>query len=90
MHINIKSDEAHRMARELAQLTGESLSQAVTTAIEQRLARERDRRRRARGGLGGRLRALADECAALPLLDGRPADEILYDAYGLAKREAGG
>ena len=41
MHLNIKNDEAHKLATELAQLTGENLTSAVTLALRERLARER-------------------------------------------------
>ena len=44
--LNIKNDEAHKLATELAGLTGESLTAAVTLALRERLARERRRRRR--------------------------------------------
>lgn len=82
MAINLKSKEADRLARELAALTGESLTDAITTALEQRLERERrqsDRERR---------RQAADRAVrriqALPVLDDRPADELLgYDEFGL-------
>ncbi len=33
MHLNIKNDEAHKLATELAGLTGESLTAAVTLAL---------------------------------------------------------
>ncbi len=39
--LNIKSDDAYRLASELAGLTGESLTAAVTAALRERLARER-------------------------------------------------
>ncbi len=44
-HLSIKNDEAHRLATELAGLTGESLTAAVTLALRERLAREQRRRR---------------------------------------------
>jgi len=34
MSLNIKSEQAHRLARELAQLTGESMTAAVEKAVE--------------------------------------------------------
>ena len=46
MQLNIKSDDAYAMASELAELTGESLTAAVTTAIRERLERERKARDR--------------------------------------------
>jgi len=40
MALNIKSDEAHRLARELAEATGSSLTDAVTTALRRTLSAE--------------------------------------------------
>ncbi len=37
--MNIKNDEAQRLSRELADLTGETLTSAVTAAVRERLAR---------------------------------------------------
>ncbi|MDE2005161.1 MAG: type II toxin-antitoxin system VapB family antitoxin [Rhodospirillales bacterium] len=42
--LNIKSEDAYRLASELASLTGESLTAAVTAALRERLARERRER----------------------------------------------
>ena len=39
--LNIKNIEARALASELAALTGESLTEAVTTALRERLDRER-------------------------------------------------
>ena len=41
MQLNIKSEEAYRLATELAELTGESLTAAVLAALRQRLDTER-------------------------------------------------
>lgn len=86
VQINIKNPEAHRLAAELSRLTGESMSQAVTKAIRDRLTAERQRRQSARAGIGAKLRAIGAEVTALPLLDERSADEILYDEDGLPRR----
>jgi antitoxin VapB len=81
MALSIKSDEADRLARELAAVTGESLTDAVTQALRERLERER---RHAFGDIERRLELLAADVAKLPILDDRPADEILgYDQHGL-------
>ena len=85
MHINIKSDAAHRMAKELAQLTGESISGAVTRSIEDRLKRVRRDAEKKRKGLGEIIDNLADEFVALPDLDARPHEDILYDPSGVPK-----
>ena len=39
MRLNIKNPETDRLVRELAQLTGESLTDAVTVALSERLER---------------------------------------------------
>jgi antitoxin VapB len=81
MHLNIKNDEAHKLATELAELTGESLTSAVTLALRERLARERRRRRTDR--IAARLMKIGSQFAALEDT-GRGPDEILgYDDHGL-------
>lgn len=85
MHLNIKSDRAYEMARELAKLTGENLTQAVTNAIKERLELERQRSVEKRRGISDKLKLLVDEYQSLPLLDPRSHDEILYDDDGLPK-----
>jgi antitoxin VapB len=81
MHLNIKNDEAHKLATELAELTGESLTSAVTLALREQLARERRRRRTDR--IAARLMTIGGRFAALPDT-GRTPDEILgYDDQGL-------
>ena len=82
MHLNIKSDEAHRLASELAGMTGESLTAAVTSALRERLARER--RSRNRNGTADALLTLGERFSNLPDRDSRSAEEILgYDEHGL-------
>jgi antitoxin VapB len=46
MQLNIKSDDAYRLAARLAELTGESLTATVTTALRERLEREEQARDR--------------------------------------------
>jgi len=43
MALSIKTEEADKLARDLAQLTGETMTQAVTVALKERLERERAR-----------------------------------------------
>ena len=85
MALNIKDDETHRLARELAAVTGESLTAAVRGAIRDKL--NRVRRRGAAGGPGSladRLDAIARHAASLPVRRARTEDEILgYDERGL-------
>jgi len=79
MAINVKNDEADRLARELAGLTGESITEAITVALRERLERQRPHGRRA-----ARVRRLVVETAVFPVLDDRSADGILgYDDRGI-------
>ncbi len=82
MHLNIKNDEAHRLARALANLTGASLTDAVTAALRDQLARETRRRNADR--ITDALMDLGRRYAALPDNDARTPEEILgYDENGL-------
>ena len=80
MVLSIKSAEADDLARELASITGESITEAVTTALRERL----DRQRRDRAHVAERLKAVSRAGRLLPRLDDRTEDEILgYDEHGL-------
>ena len=86
MQLNIKNDEAHRFAKELAERTGESLTQAVTKALRDRLEREQDRKTdpAAREHRLQRLKDIVARFDTLPVLDDREPDQILgYDEDGL-------
>jgi antitoxin VapB len=81
MAFSIKNDETDLLVRQLVAITGESLTDAVTIAVRERL--ERTQRRRG-GSKLDRIRGHAAVFAALPVLDGRTPDEILaYDDAGL-------
>jgi antitoxin VapB len=77
MALSIKTDEADRLARRLSKLTGESLTEAVTKALRERLERERARRR---GGddLAERLGELVRRFR--PAYDTRPVSRAEWDA----------
>ena len=82
--LSIKSEEADRLARQLTAVTGESLTEAVTVALRERLGRLSGRR--SARSLADELDQIAKRCAALPLADPRPPDEILgYDEHGLPR-----
>ncbi len=84
MALSIKHPEADRLARELAAATGESLTNAIVTALRERV--ERERRRAPALRLSEELRAIRKRCSRLPVLDSRSADEILgYDETGLPR-----
>ena len=82
MALNIRNRTTEELAATLAKLTGETKTQAVTTALRDRL--ERIRRRRTGRGLADELDEIALHCASLPVLDDRAAEDILgYDERGL-------
>ena len=82
MALNIKNPEAEALARALAEETGESLTEAVTVALRERLASARRVRERAR--VYAEVKDLQTFVASLPDLDDRETDEILgYDEHGL-------
>ena len=83
--MNIKNDEAHRLAQELAELTNETMSAAVTRAIRERL--ERVRRLQRRDRLAERLLAIGKDCAPRLKEPFRSAEhgDLLYDEDGLPR-----
>lgn len=84
MSLNIKNKEACRLARELADITGESMTQAVTESVRERLERTRGKRR---SGMAERLLAIGADCAAHMKEPFRSADhgDLLYDEKGLPR-----
>jgi antitoxin VapB len=82
MPLNIKDPITEKSVRELAAITGETVTTAVHRAAEERL--QRVRRDRSQRSLASELLEIGRRCAALPDLDTRTADEILgYDEHGL-------
>jgi antitoxin VapB len=85
--LSLKDPETDRLARQVARLTGETLTEAVRKSLAERLARERLRRGRPHKSLADELNEIALHCANLPELDRRPTDEIIgYDEEGLWRR----
>lgn len=85
MALSIRDAETERLAAELALLTGQTKTEAVTEAVRDRL--ERLRRERNGRSLANELDDIGRGCAKLPVLDGRSADEILgYDGHGVPRR----
>jgi antitoxin VapB len=83
MALSLKDKETDRLAREMAALTGETLTDAIRIALAERLERERLKRGQP-GNLVDRIRAIGETCASLPDRDACSPDEILgYDETGL-------
>jgi antitoxin VapB len=77
MALSIKTGEADELARSLARLTGESMTEAVTVALRERLARERARRE-SDADLPARWAALSGELRLA--YDTRPISRQEWDA----------
>jgi antitoxin VapB len=78
MAISIKNPRAEELVKELVGETGESYTEAIIRALDERLARVRGRRRVKY--VREAVQALCLQCRALPDLDARTPDEIL--GYG--------
>jgi antitoxin VapB len=84
MGLNIKNKETYRLAEDLAKLTGESMTTAITVAVRERLEHLRQQRN---VSLADRLLAIGKDCAAHlkePLRSG-DYDDLLYDQRGLPR-----
>jgi antitoxin VapB len=86
MSLNIKNEETHRLARELAQINGETVTMAVTIALKERLDRlEKAAKTESRID---RIRRIVERTAPL-MNDGRTTkerfDELYDDETGLPK-----
>jgi antitoxin VapB len=82
--LNIRNEETEQLATALAQLTGETKTEAVTQALRERL--QRIRRARTKRRLADDLDEIALHCSTLPVRDPRSADEIMgYDEHGLPR-----
>jgi antitoxin VapB len=83
MALNIRNHETEKLASDLAALTGETKTEAVTKALKDRL--EQIKRRRSKRRLADRLDEIAKHCASLPVLDRRRPEDMLYDEHGLPR-----
>lgn len=84
MALSIKSMETERLAREIAAKTGESLTDAIRKALEER--RDRLRNQRRSQILASQLEEILRRVDQLPVLDSRSPDDILgYDEHGLPR-----
>jgi antitoxin VapB len=81
--LSIKDSEADRLAREVAEATGETLTAAVVQSLRERLARLRRLQGRR---LSEEILKIGRRCSALPIEDTRFDENILaYDERGLPR-----
>jgi antitoxin VapB len=78
MALSLKSPEAERLARALAEATGESLTETITRALEERLQRVQASRDFV--AYAEPVRRLQQRIRERPVLDARSADDII--GYG--------
>ena len=84
MGLNIKNDEAQKLVQELAELTGETMTAAVTEAVRERLRRVRAQQG---AGLAERILKIGEDCAVRLREPFRTVahGDLLYDEKGLPK-----
>lgn len=82
MALNIKDPKTDRLARQLSEVTGESITVAINVAVKDRLERivgAVPSHRRLR-----EINRIAEEAATLPVRDRHTAEDILgYNQHGL-------
>ncbi len=82
MALSIRNQKAEKLARELASESGETITQAITHALEEKL--ERLRGRSTATDPVEEILEISDRCSAIPDQDQRSVDEILsYDPVGV-------
>jgi antitoxin VapB len=83
--LSIKDPEADRLARELAAITGESLTEVVIKALRERLRLVKPDTRTEEQYLAD-IRRIVEDYNRRPVVDDRTADEIIgYDERGLPR-----
>lgn len=83
MALNFRNAEANLLAAEVNYLAGETTTDALILALQERLPRQRDATPRKDLCLANHLVQIALRCAARPIRDPRSAEEIWgYDAIG--------
>ena len=94
--LNIKDAEASRLAHELAELTGESKTEAVRKALRDRLEREKVERkaldaataaekRREFGKVWAKIQKIQERVKKRGLIENMLTDDDLYDERGLPR-----
>ncbi len=84
MALNIRNSKTEKLASNLAKLTGETKTRAVTIALQERFDKEKQKRSNAKGILFEELMEIAKHSGSLTVLDERSDDEILgYDDSGV-------
>lgn len=84
MALSIRNSKAEKLAREVAAISGENLTQAIINALEERLERLSGRRNTA--DMVMEIMAVSRRCSSLPDIDKRSPEEILgYNQSGITE-----
>ena len=94
--LNIKDAETTRLARELAEMTGETQTEAVRKALRERLEREKaerasrdartpDEKRREFERVWTKIKKIQEDVRRRGLAENMLTDDDLYDENGLPK-----
>lgn len=84
MSLSIHNQKAEKLARELAAKSGETITQVIITALEERLVRMQGKK--APMDLAEEIMKIAERCHRLPDKDPRKAEQILnYDQKGVSE-----
>ena len=87
MALNIRNEEADRLAVEVAALAGETKTAAVIQSLHERLERLKHQQHQTANGnqlLADRLNEIGLRAASRPVIDSRSTEEILgYNAMGV-------
>jgi len=81
MGISIENYRTEQLARQVAEETGETLTSAITIALQERLLRLREKK--TAPDVFEKIMNISRRCAALPRLDPRLPDDIIgYNSNG--------
>ncbi len=82
MALSIRNSQAEHLAREVATISGENLTQAIIHALEERLVRLKGRR--TTSNLMQEIMTISQRCSSIPDIDQRSPEEILdYNQSGI-------
>ena len=87
MVLNIRNPEIEKLARELARRRKQGITEALTDVLRKEVERERKKpQHESKEEFHRAIQEIVDRVKNMPVLDDRPADEILgYDKHGLPK-----
>jgi antitoxin VapB len=87
MGMSIKNEEVERLARELADRRGVSMTEAIRQALKSEVAREQSRAKPVDEARRARIDAIVESARKLPVMSDMTEDEILgYDEIGAPTR----